>query len=121
MSNTRKVRIEDQIRTEIGDMLLKDLKDPRIGFASVTRVQLSGDKREVKVYISVFGTDEEKQQTMQALNHARGFIRTEIGKRIKLRHTPQIHFILDESIEQGSKVMAILSELAKNSEEPKGE
>lgn len=110
-TNNRHGRIEDQIQNEIGSMLLKDLKDPRIGFASVTGVKLSGDKREVRVYISVYGPDEDKDKTIEALEHAKGYVRTELGRRIKLRHTPEVHFVLDDSLEQGSKVMELLSRL----------
>ncbi|MBO8126389.1 MAG: 30S ribosome-binding factor RbfA [Firmicutes bacterium] len=113
MGSNRHERIEDQIQEEIGEMILKDLKDPRIGFASVTRVKLTGDKREVRVFVSVYGSEEEKQKTIEALEHAKGYVRTEIGRRIKLRHTPEVHFFLDDSIEKGSRVMEILSRLEK--------
>lgn len=121
MATNRHERIEDQIQNEIGSMLLRDLKDPRIGFASVTRVKLSGDKREAKVYISVYGTEEEKTKTMEALASAKGFVRTELGRRIKLRHTPDIRFVLDESLEQGAKVMEILARLDSDGSTPDGE
>jgi len=108
---TRKERLREELRREASDILRK-MKDPRVGFVSVTDVEVSQDLRHVKVFVSIFGSDEDKERTLEALEHARGFVRTEIGRRIRLRHTPEIHFRLDESIERGHRINALLRTVA---------
>jgi ribosome-binding factor A len=97
---------------EISDVL-RGMKDPRLGFATVTSVEVSGDMRHVKAFVSVFGTEEEKTQTLQALESAEGYVRTEIGRRISLRHTPEIIFRLDHSMEHGAKINRILKTIER--------
>ena len=82
-------------------MLLKEIKDPRLGFVTVTGVHLTGDLREATVYVSLFGSDREKAESLEALNNARGFIRRELARTINLRNTPDITFVMDQSIEYG--------------------
>src|SRR5690606_37367017 len=92
--------------------ILRKMKDPRIGFVSVTDVEMSRDLRHAKIYVSIFGDDEAKAQTLEALHHAQGFVRSELGRRIRLRHTPEISFRLDDSIERGHRINRLLRELA---------
>lgn len=109
MSPTRVERLQEQLKVEISDILHKQVKDPRIGFVSITYVEVSHDLRHVKVFVSVMGDDTAKAQTMAGLEKATGFIRTEVGSRIRLRHTPEIAFRLDESIEHGSRILQLLA------------
>lgn len=110
LGDIRRLRMAEQMKKEIGD-ILRQLKDPGLGFASVVSVELSGDLRHAKVYVSVLGDDAAKRETMGALERARGFVRTEIGRRIRMRHTPEIQFILDESIEHGARITRLLREI----------
>ncbi|MDI6871588.1 MAG: 30S ribosome-binding factor RbfA [Bacillota bacterium] len=107
---TRAERLADQARIEISAILRK-MKDPRVGFVSVTEVEVSPDLRHLKVFVSILGREEERERTMAALEHARGFVRTELGNRIRLRHTPEVVFKYDPSLERGSRVVELLSQI----------
>ncbi|OLD61313.1 MAG: ribosome-binding factor A [Armatimonadetes bacterium 13_1_40CM_3_65_7] len=84
------------------------MKDPRIGFVSVTDVELSADLRHAKVFVSILGDAEAKAETMATLGNAQGFVRRELARRIRLRYIPAVHFRLDESIERGVRVQHLL-------------
>lgn len=117
-SPLRREKLRELFKAEASDVLQRQLRDPRIGFVSVTDVELSADLRHAKIFVSVLGSAEEKQQTMAALERATGFVRSELGRRIKLRHTPEILFRLDESIERGTRVVALLRQVV--GERPRG-
>lgn len=104
----RPERLAEEIKKEISDMLKKELKDPRIGFVSVTGVDVSPDLRYAKVHTSILGSPEEQKETMDVLQRAQGFIRSELVRRIRLRHAPEISFKLDQSISRGARVMELL-------------
>ena len=89
-------------------MLLKELKDPRIGFVTVTDVEMTGDLREAKIYVSVMGGEEQVKSSLEGLNSALGFVRREIGQRIRLRFTPEISFALDTSLDYGDHIQKLL-------------
>lgn len=115
MSGQRAQRVAEEIKKEVSQILREELKDPRIAaFVSITGVQITRDLRNAKIFISVFGNEDEQQLTLQALTKAVGFIRTEIGRRIRLRHTPGISFHLDHSIAYGAHISHLLSGLNKN-------
>lgn len=114
MGEHRQERLRELIKSEFGQILTRDLKDPRIGFVSVTDVEVSNDFSHVKIFVSIMGNDEAKRSSMEGLESAKGFIRTELGKRIRLRHTPEVHFIADNSIERGSRIFELLEEVKKN-------
>lgn len=111
----RRERVAEALREEIST-LLPQLKDPRIGFASVTRVELSSDLRHARVYVSVLGDEAQKRATMEGLKGATGFVRSEIGHRVRLFRTPEIDFRLDESLEKGARVLKLLEEVSKGEE-----
>lgn len=106
-------RVGEQMKKELGDIIGRKIKDPRIGFVTVTDVQVSGDLQLAKVYISVLGDEEQRQNTLKGLAKAKGFIRSEIGQRIRLRKTPEISFEFDESIDYGNRITTLLHELNK--------
>jgi|SRR5690625_5263133 len=114
MSNKRVNRISEQVKKEVGDILNTKLKDPRIGFVTVTDVEVTNDLQQATIFISILGDEEEKESTLVGLTKASGFIRSEIGKRIQLRKTPEIKFSYDESLEYGNKIESILRELKEN-------
>lgn len=107
----RPERLAEAIKKEMSDLLLNDLKDPRVGFATITGVDVSNDLKYAKIYVSVLGNHEQRGNTMVALKKAQGFIRTELGRRIRLRHVPEISFKLDESLDHGVRVMELLDEV----------
>ncbi len=111
MTTQRIERLKEQLKIEISDIFQKELKDPRVGFVSITDVEVSGDLRHVKVFVSIMGDDETKAQTMEGLERATGFVRTEIGKRIRLRHTPEIRFKMDDSMERGARIFQLLNQV----------
>ena len=107
----RSDRVAALIREVVSDLIMTRLKDPRIGFASVVRVSVNRDLSQAKVYISVLGTEEEKEKTMEGLKSAQGLIRSEVSKAIGIRHAPEIEFILDDSIEYSMHISKLLSEI----------
>ncbi|RSL33210.1 30S ribosome-binding factor RbfA [Salibacterium salarium] len=111
MSNVRADRVGEQIKKELADLLSREIKDPRVQFVTVTGVDVTGDLQQAKVFITVLGDEEDKEKTLQALQKARGFIRSEIGNRVHLRKTPEISFAFDESIDYGNRIERLLREL----------
>jgi ribosome-binding factor A len=114
MSENRVRRVAEQIKKDIGQIIASQIKDPRVaGITSVTEVQLTRDLRYASVYVSIFGTDLEKDETLQTLIRAAGYIRGEIGRRIRLRYVPEINFFLDNSIEYGVHIENVIKSLKK--------
>lgn len=103
-------RVAEQVRAETAD-ILRGLKDPRIGFASVVRAEMSPDLRYAKVYVSVLGPEAEREETMAVLERARGHVRSELGRRIRLYHTPELRFVMDDSLAHGDRIARILRDL----------
>jgi ribosome-binding factor A len=120
MEGKRSDKVADLIHQEISEMLIKTIKDPRIGFVTITRVAVSEDCRSAKVYFSMVGTHEERERSMKGLNSARGYVRKELGRRIRLRHTPEIVFKFDPSIEYAIHIGEVIRHL-KGEEERDGD
>ena len=110
-SQLRVEKLQELIKQEVGKMLLTDIKDPRIGFVTVTDVEMTGDLREAKIFVSIMGDEEQIKSSWEGLNSALGFVRREIGKRIKIRFTPEISFALDKSLDYGEHIQKLLNEL----------
>ena len=112
-TNRRVSRVAELIKREVSQMLLNGIKDDRVGsgMVSVTDVDVSGDLQHAKIYVSIYGTDEAKVETMAGLKSATGFVRSELGARVRLRRTPEVIFIEDRSIERGNKVLSLLNKL----------
>lgn len=111
MEFKRADRVGDIIRAELADILLRKTKDPRVGFVTITRVAVSDDLKNAKVYVSMLGGDAEKKQTLKGLKSATPFLRGELGRRLKMRNTPELMFVIDESIERGARTLELLSRL----------
>lgn len=111
MANYRGGRINEEVRREVSNIIRDELKDPRMtAMVSVTSVKVTKDLGYAKVFVSIFGKDEEeKKNTFEALKRSSGYIRKEIGIRINLRHNPQIIFEIDESIDNGLKIEELLA------------
>ena len=114
MSNQLRIeKLQELIKQEVSKMLLYDIKDPRIGFVTVTDVEMTGDLREAKIFVSIMGNDEQIKDTMEGLQSALGFVRREIGKRIRLRFTPEISFAPDKSLDYSEHIQKILLQIEK--------
>ncbi|KIL39205.1 ribosome-binding factor A [Gordoniibacillus kamchatkensis] len=120
MTKVRQSRVGEQIKKELSQLIQKELKDPRIGFLTITGVDVTGDLSQAKVYLSVLGTDEQKQDTLKALAKANGFLRTEIGKRIRLRKVPELLFKTDASVDYGSRIDHLLHQLHREEHDKEG-
>ncbi|GBG09641.1 ribosome-binding factor A [Paenibacillus sp. MY03] len=116
MAKIRVGRVSEQIKKELSSIIQMELKDPRIGFITVTGVETTSDLSQAKIYLSVLGNDEQKEATLKALASATGFLRSELGKRMKLRHTPVLLFKFDSSIEYGSRIESLLEDINKGSD-----
>jgi ribosome-binding factor A len=104
-------RVDELLRQEIGAILAREVADPRIGFATVTDVETTPDLQHAKVWVSVIGDAAERRETLAALDRAMGFVRRELGARLRLRRIPALHVELDASMERGTRVLQILDEL----------
>ncbi len=113
LAEMRANRIAEQMKKELGEILTRKIKDPRVGFVTVTDVEVTGDLQQAKVFISVLGDEQQKQDTLLGLAKAKGFIRSEIGQRIRLRKTPELMFEFDEALEYGNRIETILRDLNK--------
>ena len=109
----RAERLADRIRTEVAEIISGEVKDPRIGFATVTNVDLSPDLHLARVSVSVLGSAEERQKSLQGLVSAAGYVRHELGVRLGLRRTPELAFVLDQSAEVGARLETLLDNLKK--------
>ena len=113
--NPRAQRVADQIQVELSDIIRRRLKDPRCGFLTLTSVEVSNDLREAHVFVSALG-DDELARTMETLERAKGFLRRELGQRVRMRYVPELHFRVDRSAEYGRRVEEILKELHEGGE-----
>jgi ribosome-binding factor A len=104
-------RVGDQIRAELSDLLLRHVQDPRVRLASVTDVEVSPDLRRAAVKVSVLGEEEQRLETIEALRHARGYLRTELAHRMRTRVTPELVFELDRGAEYSQRISEILESL----------
>ena len=112
-TNRRVSRVAELIKREVRQMLFNGIKDDRVGMGmvSVTDVDVSGDLQHAKIFVSIYGTKEAKAETMAGLKSATGYVRSELGARVRLRRTPEVLFVEDSSIERGTKVLSLLNQL----------
>lgn len=116
MASNRINRISEEVKKEISDIVKNEIRDPRIAeFTSIVAAEVTRDLRYAKVYVSILGDDKAKNDTMEGLKSAAGFVRKEIGRRINLRYTPEIIFELDESIEKGMYLSKLIDEANRSS------
>lgn len=115
MSDVRVRKLQEFIKQEVSQMLMRGMKDPRIGFTTVTDVEVTGDLRQATIYVSLFGSDKEKKDTLQALKHARGHVRSELGRILNLRHVPEIDFDQDTSLDYSMHIESLLHEINEGS------
>ncbi len=115
MADSRRVaRVASLIKREVSQMLMSGIKDDRVGagMVSVTDVDVSGDLQHAKIFVSIYGTEEARSETMAGLQAATGYVRSELGQRIRLRRTPEILFREDLSVERGTRVLSLINQLS---------
>ena len=118
MDNIRKKNVESQLKREISDIIMRELKDPRVKLVSVNKVSLTNDLRIAHVYVSGIGADENKKKgSIIRLRNAAGFVRKEIGERVRLRYNPEIKFEIDESVEQIQRVEELLKTIEEEGQQ----
>lgn len=115
----RSTRVAEAIKEEVGSILLFRMKDARVPTerVSVVNVEVSGDLRHATIFISVLGDEDVQQEALEGLISAQGFVRSELGKAIKLRSTPEVHFRLDHSLEHGANMLALINKISQEREE----
>jgi len=117
MATSRRVsRVSELIKREVSQMLLSGIKDDRVGtgMVSVTDVDVSGDLQHAKVFVSIYGSEEARAETMAGLKSATGYVRSELGQRVRLRRTPEVIFVEDRSIERGTRVLSLINQLSQD-------
>ena len=107
----RTERVDELLRQEIGALLAKEIADPRIGFATITDVETSPDLRHAKVWVSVIGGKADRDETLRAMQQSMGYVRHELGRRLRIRRIPELHVRLDDSAERGTRLLHLLNEL----------
>jgi ribosome-binding factor A len=109
-------RVDEAVREVLGDAVTHDLKDPRVGFVTVTEVRTSADLRQARVFVSVFGTDDEKAATLQGLASAHGILQTRIARELRMKRTPALQFLLDDTAEKAAKLEALIEDVTEDSD-----
>ena len=109
--SARMRRVDEAVREVLSDAVLQDLKDPRIGFVTVTDVKTSADLRHARVFVSVLGTDEEREATLAGLQSAHGILQARVGRELRMKRTPTLQFVYDDTAERAARVEEILGEV----------
>lgn len=112
MANRRQARIDEEVKRILSELITRDVKDTRLSpMTSVTRAEVTTDLKYAKIFVSVYGTEEEKQSTMLALKSASGFLRSQLASRIDMRRAPELTFALDDSIDHGMHIASLLEQV----------
>jgi ribosome-binding factor A len=104
----RSERVNELLKQELADLLTNRLMDPRVGFVTVTVVRSAPDLRSARVFVSIYGTDEQRRDTLEALSEAAGYLRRELGKRVRMRHLPALSFLADETLDRAERLDTLL-------------
>jgi ribosome-binding factor A len=112
MPASRPARVGDQIRIEISDLLARQVSDPGIGFITVTRVTVTPDLQQARVYYTSLGDEKARRESQRALQRAASFLRRQLGQRVRLRRVPELQFFFDESVERQDRIERILQEIS---------
>ncbi len=108
---SRVARVGDLLKEELSELILREVKDPRIGFVTITEVRVSPDLRHARVYIVTHETGERQERTLEGLQSARGYLRGALGRRLRLKYIPDLSFSVDETLERGFRISEILKSL----------
>ena len=121
MPHSRAERVGDLIRQELSELLLRAVKDPRVGMVTITGVTVSPDLRAARIYVVSRAGEGVEDQTLEGLRAARGFLRGELGRRLRLRNIPDLAFVHDQSLDRAMRISSLLRELHPGAEEPEDE
>jgi ribosome-binding factor A len=110
MASDRMRRVNEAVREVLSSRLTAGLKDPRIGFVTVTAVETAPDLRNARVYVSILGTDEEREQTLEGLTSSRGFLQAALGNELRMKRTPTLEFAHDDSVDHGFRIGRLIEE-----------
>ena len=116
MRSQRSLRVGEQIQKELSALLLKGLKDPRVGFVTITEVKVTSDLGLARIYFTVMGEENVRRETTQGLTSAGSYLRRELGKRLRLRHVPELIFEFDSALEYGNRIESLLQEIKQKEE-----
>jgi ribosome-binding factor A len=105
-------RVDELLRQEIGSVIAREIADPRVGFATITKVETDRELRHAKVWVSVIGQPAERAETISALTHAMPFIRHQLGDRLRIKRIPVLHVQLDDTAERGTRILQLIDELS---------
>jgi ribosome-binding factor A len=117
----RPERLAEEVREEVARMIASELKDPRLGFVTVTRVELAHDLRYVRVHVGVLGNEAEREKSLVALRSAAGFVRRQLGRRLRIHHSPEVDFRYDKGLDATDRVARLLAEDAAREKASDGE
>jgi ribosome-binding factor A len=121
MTTSRRERLAEELRSEISILIRREIRDPRIGFVTLTGASVSPDLTHVRIYVTVLGTDAARQQSLRALNGAAGYLQRSIFKQLRLRRPMEIVFVLDEAARTGSRIEELLGQIRGSRSGPSGE
>ena len=116
MGKLRVEKVQELMKQEVSKIILQELKDPRIGFVTVTQVEATGDLRSAKIYVSLMGSEQQVKDCWAGLQSSLGYIRREIGQRIRLHFTPELTFQLDTSLAYSAHIQELLNQIKKDEE-----
>ena len=111
MVRVRVQRVQEEMKREISSIIFNDIKDPRVKFVTVTNVEVPNDLRSAKIFVSLYGTDEEKKLSWEGLNKSLGFMRSEIAKRIRLKFVPELSLHIDNSLDYSDHIQQLLNKI----------
>lgn len=112
MSSERMRRVDEAVRHVVGDAISSDLKDPRVGFVTVTDVKTSPDLRHARVFVSVLGDERRREGSLAGLRSAGGYLQARVGRELRLKHTPELEFVLDDTVRRAARIERLLREEA---------
>ncbi|ETA81987.1 30S ribosome-binding factor RbfA [Youngiibacter fragilis] len=121
MARYRSGRINEEMKKELASLIMTDIKDPRLtAMVSITEVEVTKDLSYAKVYVSIFGSEKEKSDSLEAIKNASSFLRREIGRRMNLRHTPELVIMLDTTIDRGMHIDDLIRRISTDKDDKNG-
>ena len=114
MSTRRTARLSEVVKQEVSKIILYEMNDPRISFITIIKADVAPDLKKAKIYVSILGDEATQRMTMRGLEHAKGFVQTELGARLKIRYTPHLEFCLDESVKKSMHISKLIEDAIKS-------
>jgi ribosome-binding factor A len=109
--------MRELLKQEVSDIIMREIKDPRLGFLTVTDAEITSDMRHARIFFTILGDEQERKQSMDVLKHAQHFVRQEFGKRVRMKTLPDIQFVYDDSVDRGVRIFELLEEIKKDEPE----